>query len=418
MSLNHHLLAKATTDSVLANFKSGEWKCCSDVGTNFYRVGCDSTFPSPDAVFFDDVKKLMVSFEFKPPTETKRGILTGLGQAIAYLKSSNLSYLIIPKRLEDYDIGNFMTDLFKNQIKENLPIGLIVYENNAPSKVSLVYNVNILANTIVSKGFPSSRFWAKHLDMPIPLFHLILHCFYLKKIGQITGDAFAYCWETYLVPSSVLKTLSPSYVKDINGDYIRTLSGRKNIVFLEKKINSLKNLSGDAKERAVLELRKDAKTSFNGDNYFNSIKKNFVTFLKHIGVIDSTGNITEFGFKLYHIGLVNGPTSKIFYDYFTQIVLITGHHLDLIFDLDNLCNQNRGSKSITDIRHQMLKEYEEKGMIKRNPNRKASDISRVEFLKYEFILWNSLGLIVRTNGVPEVSFNWKKITEICSLPDL
>ena len=91
MSVNHHLLAKATTDSVLANFKSGAWNCCTDVGTEFYRVGCDSTFPSPDAAFYDDAKKLMVTFEFKPPTETKRGILTGLGQSIAYLNSSNLS---------------------------------------------------------------------------------------------------------------------------------------------------------------------------------------------------------------------------------------------------------------------------------------------------------------------------------------
>ena len=64
--------------------------------------------------------------------------------------------------------------------------------------------------------------------------------------------------------------------------------------------------------------------------------------------------MTEDGFKLYHLGLVNGPNSKIFYDYFTQTVLITGHHLDLIFDLDNLCNQYRGKKTIMEIRDQML----------------------------------------------------------------
>lgn len=418
MSVNHHLLAKTTTDSVLANFKSGAWKCVNDVGVDFYRVGCDSTFPSPDAAFYDDAKKLMVSFEFKPPTETKRGILTGLGQSIAYLNSSNLSYLVIPQTLEDFQIGNYMTDLFQKQIEENLPVGLIIYENNTPTNVQLIHNVNALKKEQEFKAIATGRFWAKHLDMPVPLFHLILHCYYLKKIGNITGDAFAYCWENYLVPKSVLRTLTAVPVKDLNGDDIQTLGGRKSITFFEKRIAAIQKLSGSAKGQAVADLRTDADTSFVGDNYYNSIKKNFVTFLKHIGVVDSTGNMTELGFKLYHLGLVNGPNSKIFFDYFTQTVLIIGHHLDLIFDLDNLCNAYRGKKSIMEIRDQMLNEYEAKGMIKRNPNRKAGDESKVEFLKYEFILWNSLDLLVKTNGKPEVSFNWKKITEICSLPDL
>lgn len=418
MSVNHHLLAKATTDSVLANFKSGAWKCVNDVGVDFYRVGCDSTFPSPDAAFYDEAKKLVVSFEFKPPTETKRGILTGLGQSIAYLSSSNLSYLIIPKTLEDFPIGNYMTDLFQKQVEENLPVGLIVYENNAPTNVSLIHNVNVLKKIQEFKAFATGRFWAKHLDMPIPLFHLILHCYYLKKIGNISGDAFAYCWENYLVPKNVLRTLTAVSVKDLSGQAIQTLAGRKDITFFEKRIAAIRKLSGAAKEEAVADLRIDAGTSFIGDNYYNSIKKNFVTFLKHIGVVDSTGNMTELGFKLYHLGLVNGPNSKIFFDYFTQTVLTIGHHLDLIFDLDNLCNEYRGKKTIMEIRDQMLKEYEAKGMIKRNPNRKAGDESKVGFLKYEFILWKSLGLLVDTNGKPEISFNWKKITEVCSLPDL
>lgn len=418
MSLNHHLLAKATTDSVLANFKSGAWKCCTDVGSDFYRVGCDSTFPSPDAAFYDDAKKIMVTFEFKPPTETKRGILTGLGQSIAYLNSSNLSYLIVPQKLEDYDIGNYMSELYRNQIQENLPVGLIVYENNSPSNVSLIHNVDKLTKTSEFKAVVNGRFWAKHLDMPIPLFHLILHCYYLKRIRQISGDAFAYCWDKYLVPHSVLETLSPTPIKDLDGNLIETLSGRKNITFFEKKIAIIKKLSGAAKENAIIGLIKDADTKFVGDNYYNSIRKNFVTFLKHIGVIDSVGNMTEDGFKLYHLGLVNGPNSKIFHDYFTQTVLIIGNHLDLIFDLDNLCNQYRGKYNIMEIKDIMLDEYETKGMIKRNPNRKVGDESKVGFLKYEFILWNSLGLIVKTNGKPDISFNWKKITEVCSLPNL
>lgn len=418
MSVNHHLLAKTTTDSVLAHFKSGAWKCVNDVGVDFYRVGCDSTFPSPDAAFYDDTKKLMVSFEFKPPTETKRGILTGLGQSIAYLNSSNLSYLVIPETLEDFQIGNYMTDLFKNQIEENLPVGLIIYENNTPTNVQLIHNVNTLKKEQEFKAISTGRFWAKHLDMPVPLFHLILHCYYLKKTGNITGDAFAFCWKKYLAPRRVIDTLTPEIVHDLNGNPIRTLSGRKDFLVFEKTINKIKQLSGSLKQKALEELERNANTDYVGDNHYNSYKKNFVTFLKHIGAVDSTGNLTELGFKLYHLGLVNGAGSKIFYDYFTQTVLTVGHHLDLMFDLDNLCNKFRGKKSIMEIRNIMLDDYETRGMIKRNPNRKAADESKVEFLKYEFILWNSLRLLVETNGKPETSFNWKKITEVCSLPDL
>ena len=74
MILNHHILAKKSTDAVLAKFKAGEWYCCGERGIGFYRTGCDSDFPSPDAMFNDASDDFGVSFEFKPPTETKRGI--------------------------------------------------------------------------------------------------------------------------------------------------------------------------------------------------------------------------------------------------------------------------------------------------------------------------------------------------------
>jgi hypothetical protein len=418
MSMNHHLLAKTTTDSILAKFKLDEWKCCGNVGTGFYRVGCNATFPSPDAAFYEDDRNLLVSFEFKPATETKRGILTGLGQSIAYLNSSNLSYLIIPQKLEDFEIGEYMTDLYSNQISGNLPVGLILYENNNPTNVTLVHNIGILDNPKTFTPIAKNRFWAKHQDLPVPLFHLILHCYYLKRIGQIKGDAFAYCWNTFLLPPSVLETMTPVDILDVNGEPIRTVADRKNMRYFEKKINPARSLTGSQRAVAISKLKEDASSDFVGDNNFNSVKKNLTTFIKHIGAIDSTSNITEDGIKLYHLGIVNGPNSKLFKDYFTRTILLTGHHLDLIFDLDNLCNQFRGEKTMQQIKETLLDDYETKGMIKRNPNRIAGDKSTVEFLKYEFILWNSLGLLVSTNGQPEKSFNWKKITEISSLPDL
>jgi hypothetical protein len=279
MSVNHHLLAKATTDAVLSNFKTGIWNCCNGTGIDFYRVACDSTFPSPDAAFYDDTKEIMVTFEFKPPTETKRGILTGLGQSIAYLNSSNLSYLIIPNYLEDFNIGQYMIDLYKNQINDNLPVGLILFENNNPQNVKLAHNIESLNSTKKFKAISNNRFWAKHQDLPIPLFHLILHCFYLKRIGQITGDAFAYCWERYMVPQTIKNNLEYGPILDVNNQIIKTLSGKKDIVFFEKIINKIKLISPETREPEIRKLQEDLDTKFTGDNHYNSYKKITLHFL-------------------------------------------------------------------------------------------------------------------------------------------
>ena len=61
----------------------------------------------------------------------------------------------------------------------------------------------------------------------------------------------------------------------------------------------------------------------------------------------------------------------------------------------------------------METDYELKGYIKRNPNRVAGDASKTGFLKYEKILWQSLGLMDKKYNI-----QWRKITEICSLPEL
>lgn len=323
MSLNHHLLAKCTTDAVLSHFKSGNWSCCNSIGENFYRVGCDTTFPSPDAAFYDDTNKILATFEFKPPTETKRGILTGLGQSIAYLNFSNFSFLIIPQYIEDFRIGEYMEDLYSKKIQQNLPIGLIVYDNNNPQDVKLTHKIITQNTDIKSQANPNTRFWAKHVDLPIPLFHLLLHCFYMNKIGLINEDAFKYCWNHHLINKDNLRKLMPTPVLNIyDHQPIKTLGERKNILYFEKKINKIKQANVSDREAMIDDLLHSADSDFVGDNMYNSIRKNFLPFLRHLGMIDSTNTLTEAGFKLYHLGITHGPSSKMFYDYFTKTVLL------------------------------------------------------------------------------------------------
>ena len=416
----HDRVGKEVVDHILKKFKEGEWKCCGKMGKDFYRTATPKTHPSPDHAFADDSNKIMLTFEYKPQTESKRGVLTGLGQSIAYLNKSDMSYLVIPKKLveNDFNIEDQMKEIFEKQVVGNLPVGLIVFDNDDPSKISMIHNVDSMLGRKKVEQKYSGRFWAKHQDLPIPLFHLILHYYYLKKTNQKKGDALADCWKEKLFQSESLTTLEPTDVKDIRGEVIKTVAGTKNIRFLEKNLDKASKLSGQAKVEAIVKLKKNIKTDFVGDNYYNSVMtKNFLPFLQHVGVV-ADGDLTDYGVKIYHLGLTNGPNSKIFQDYFLKCVLEEGRHLDLIFDLEKLCNKYRGKKTTEEIKKIMDKEYEEKGMVKRNSKRIANTTSKTGFLKYEFILWNSLCIKEKTKGKPDLAFDWRKMTEIFSLPEL
>lgn len=416
MLMNHHILAKTATDAILRKFKSEEWTCVNSIGKNFLRVTTDASFPAPDASFYDEENKFLVSFEFKPPTETKRGILTGVGQSIAYLQDANISYLVAPIMLEEFRLGEFLTDLYSKQIFGKLPTGLILYENNEPEIVNLISNIDANLDVTTnpnarSRSLTTSRFWAKHQDLPIPLFHLLLHCYYLRKSNTIAEDAFKYCWNHYLISPTILDDFQPCIVKDCWNETIKTPAATKDLMFLEKILSSSSDMPLDDRKAKI---RHDIDTDYPGDNKYQAYKKNFVSFLKHLKVIDSVGEITDSGFKLYHLGLVNGPNSKIFKDYFTKEVLTVGHHLDLLLDLDRILKEN--ALPPADALALMEQEYEQKGFIKRNPNRRANAKSTVNFLKYECILWRSLGLLTQIDT--KYFVNWKAITYICGLPDL
>ena len=410
MSLNHHILAKAATDAVLDKFKKAEWHFGNGLGQGFYRVGTSADFPSPDATFYDTESKALASFEFKPHTETKRGILTGVGQSIAYLQDSDISYLIAPRMLGDYRIGSYLVDLYASQIYKKIPTGLILYYNDYPAKVTLEHNIELLEVESVKKRKNQKihRFWAKHQDLPLPLFHLILHYYYLGSTNMIVGDPYAVCWRERMVPPSVLNDLKTVAIYDLSGAVITTPAGSKPLVFLEKIIPKLSG--GFNEKQSALKQKIDDK--YSGDNYYNSIRKNFLSFIKSMQMIDSENHLTEVGFKLYHLGVVNGAKSKVFTDYFTKELLTTGHHLDLLLDLD-IYKQHNINKSIDSILNLMEHEYESKGYIERNPNRRQAVVSKVSFLKYERILWKALNLIDA-----DYTIQWRRITEICSLPDL
>ena len=419
MELNHHIMAKEATDAILSKFINGNWKCCNNVGANFYRTNTFADFPAPDATFVDEDKKILVSFEFKPPTETKRGILTGLGQAIAYLKRSTISYLIVPKTIEDFDMESYMKDIFTKLIKDKMPVGLIIYANNNPSDVSLAVNVvNCTNNNISINSIKNNRYWAKHQDMPLPLFFLILHFYYLKQVGQLEGDAYEECWKQKMISPSILNDLELRPVVDLKNNPIKTMMGKDDICYNRGIIKSLRK-KGVSEDIIRKEIQKAISTTKpvgdNGrwDNNYRRVRRYLLAFFKQINVIDSNGNITTKGVKLHQIGLTNGPESKLFKDYFTREVLITGCHFDLIIDFDKMYRNRASDIGLSTFLEDMEIKYEKKGYIKRNPGRKSDKGNKKPFLEHERSLWKYLDLTDDS-----YNFNWKRIMEVCTLPNL
>ena len=104
----------------------------------------EGVFPSPDRTFRDLEKKTRILLEFKPFTENKRGILTGLGQCIAYLNKSHASILVCPSKIKEDQVfmlweapggkGNIEIQLNKTPHQLVYTVYVLCEENNGAGK--------------------------------------------------------------------------------------------------------------------------------------------------------------------------------------------------------------------------------------------------------------------------------------------
>ena len=78
-----------------------------------------------------------VAMEFKRPEEGSHGILTALGQSIAYLhKGHNSAVVVIPSAYSFNDTpGDYLSQVL-DQSAQSLPIGVFTYDEPDASKVS------------------------------------------------------------------------------------------------------------------------------------------------------------------------------------------------------------------------------------------------------------------------------------------
>jgi hypothetical protein len=378
------------------------------ISADVYQTVAAQSFPSPDSMLFDPSQNRSIALEFKPPTENKRGILTGVGQAVAYLKSASISYLVVPSRLEGYNLSEYLKELFESTICGKLPLGVITYNDDEAREVELLVDVDPrLDLRRVSAQGNVGRYWAKHVDMPLHALWIILDIAY--QLPADSDNRIEAIWrkffDEYLFPIEHRSTLEifPTVIKKHDGTPLHSLDRIKRA--LKCKVDS-----GDITvEEALREIESKIDPHATGDNYYKSYKKNFLPFIKHLQLWDDNGHLTEDGLHLHRVGKIHGPTGETFKNYFGRILLFNGKHLELILDIEKY-TRNQNFRNINRAISHIQSEYIENGLYK----------GAAQFLKYERIIWGHLGLLDKVNNLQFIpsrgfNFNWEKITKLCSL---
>ena len=157
-------------------------------------ITSSSDWPEPDFVF-DDRKGVTYGFEFKPPEQTRREYLLGVGQAIAYLNHFSHSTLMLPKVTENFEIAEYVGELVQ---KIPLKIGVIAYNpNNIEELEVIVPYPTKPVGPLVRKASIGKVFWAFWMDESIHEFYLMLKKSYelRHKEGDIKKEVFSHVFE-------------------------------------------------------------------------------------------------------------------------------------------------------------------------------------------------------------------------------
>lgn len=336
-------------------------------------------WPVPDFVLVDLATKVTVAAEFKPPQQTKREYLTGLGQASAYTRDFHYSLLILPTISDDgYAISKHVLKVLDEPHFANLPLGVLEYDPSTLSPTAPGFNE--------ARVFPS-----RHAPPAV----------------SVTLDQSFYAKWREMAPQEMLLLLAHSY------DEMRKPSlGTGNV-----RDRAFDLLWSDIQAGTVEHWARGQRNY--GTSSRTGVNKNYRNFFFHIGWTDGTGALTKSGLEALHTGTLYGPWSEPFLDQIARAILIDGKHLILFNAISEFQN---GLSSITDegmwLDH-LENALEDRGLLKRNPARHLAAVasSARGFLKAEKQLWRNLRLIV-PRGARSFHpgkgfiFDWARITSL------
>jgi hypothetical protein len=403
---------------MLFNWKHGKWS--NDIlSQGVVLASTQACFPAPDAAFYDKDNSLNVSIEFKPPTETKRGVLTGIGQCTAYLKNCNIAYLVVSDNIGSFLINEYLADLFKKKIQGNLAVGLVSYSSSDPR--SVVMECDVEPGTINRISFGKKKpgnYWAAWRDTPPDFVWKLLDVAY--NIPGRTNRSKA-VWESffykYYFPPACQKSLV-----DTESDIFLWDGIKKQRLFDKRKRQLVKDIKvGNITKQKAMEIVAELAimpSKSKRDFPLNSLKKNSFNYINHLKLWDDQAYLSEKGYQLHKIGKIHGPTSNIFRDHLAKTTLLDGKHMELINDIEKY-TRNKAFRSRQEVSRNLYEKFESEGFIKKNPRKKVT--GNRQFLSSEFQLWRKFGIVsndkkgscyIKNRGF---IFNWEEITRIINL---
>lgn len=373
----HDVLAFAIAQEAIRRVSMGSAPWNSVLSATSY-ITSSRSWPVPDFVLVDPVRNVTVGAEFKPPRQSKREYLTGLGQAMAYTRDFHYGLLVLPTIADDgYPIGQHVASVLEQPAFGHAPLGLLTYD----------------ARTLApgSPSFDEARFFAPR-GVP-PASPAILDQSFYAKWREIS-------------PQEIFQLLSFSYDEQrITSSATGTIRDRA----FGQLWNAIQAKTVDGWRGRVRKYSTSLRTA---------VAKNYRNFLFHISWTESDGALTRGGLEALHTATLYGPESQPFIDTIARAVLLEGKHLILF----NAIADFQDAMIIVDEQdwlRRMENYLEDSGLLKRNPARHGAAVAQSarQFLKAEKQLWRELGLIMpRGRRVFHPGrgfiFNWARITNL------
>jgi len=374
MSTTHDVLAYAVAVEAVRKVRAGVAPWSGIFSSDAY-VTASRVWPVPDFVIVDEGNGLSIGAEFKPPHQSKREYLTGLGQAIAYSRDFHYGLLVLPEVADDgYPIAEHVVSVLQQPTLAAVPVGVISYD---PS----IFSPH-------APGFSEAYFFTPRLLAPIRPAPLD-HSFYAKwrEMGQ---------HEAYLLLAFSYEEMGQPGVGTVRD---RAFAKLWTLI----QAGNVTHWGGGTRNYAVT-LRA-------------GVHKNYRNFFFHIGWTEADGDLTKPGLDALHVGKLYGYGSLPFTSEMAAALLTGGKHLILFNAITEYQDRLPQPFPTEQVWLDGLELYlENKGLLKRNPAR-AGMLSARGFLKAEKQLWKQLDLIIpcgRRVFHPGRGFifNWSRITEL------
>ena len=371
----HDASATLYGDTILSKIRSADPDFKQVFSTALVRTG-DWDWPRPDYVCFDEELKASYALEFKPPFQSKREYLTGLGQSLSYLQKHTYSGLIVPYKADDgFRIAEFISDTLHTPEFANVATSLFAYNYDDCTIDILrpITSTRSVVTTTSSKAEEVKTFW---------------------------------CWWRDLSHYELYDLLNLSFIySDFEGDiYTKYIYPQFYKAMVDKKT---KQWDGTPREKSGSEAS------------MKSEKQNYKIPLVQLELWSrSEGRLTERGFKLLEIGKKYGPNSKKFFDYLAYLILVNGRHLDLINLVEKFQKAFGVARESKDHALSLELFLSDNGCIGKRKPTAVTTGAKNSYMRDEMKLWNKLGLLYAYNKRSYFfpgegyKFNWERISEV------